>query len=278
MLADVIDALRCPHCREAFTLDCGTARCASGHAFDVARQGHLNLVAGRPATTGDTADMVAARADFLATGNYQPIRDALAKAAAGRRRGLAVEVGAGTAYYLAGVVGDGAGVALDVSPYAARRAAKAHPRIGSVQTDAWQALPVRDRVADVVLSVFAPRNPAEIARILTPDGVLLVVTPNQPHLRELVGALGLIGVDEHKDRRLRDSLGARFARTAATELTWAMELDRRAVGQLVAMGPSAWHTDAGALAARVAELAEPVAVTASVTVSAWCALSESVRM
>jgi len=269
VLADVIEALRCPHCREPFTLDGGTARCRAGHAFDVARQGHLNLVTGKPATTGDTAEMIAARADFLASGNYAPIRSALAEAVAGRRGGLAVEVGAGTAYYLAGVVGDGAGLALDVSSYAARRAAKAHPRIGSVQTDAWQELPVRDGVADMVLSVFAPRNAAETARILAPGGALLVVTPNPAHLRELVAVLDLVRVDEQKDRRLADTLGAAFVRAAATDLTWQLDLDAATVTRLVAMGPSAWHTDRAALGKRIAALGERIAVTASVTVSVW---------
>ena len=267
MLADVIDALRCPHCRQPFVLEPGTARCATGHAFDVARQGHLNLVTGRTANTGDTAAMVAARADFLATGNYQPIRDALAAAAPGR--GLAVELGAGTAYYLAGLVGDGTGLALDVSTYAARRAAKAHPRIGSVQADAWQDLPVRDRAADVVLSVFAPRNPAELARIVAPDGVLLVVTPNAAHLGELVGVLGLVRVDEEKDRRLAAGLGTAFTRTGDTVIEWRMTLDRQAVRDVVEMGPSAWHTDPDELADRLATLPDPVEVTASVTLSCW---------
>nr|WP_229783712.1 23S rRNA methyltransferase [Pilimelia anulata] len=57
-------------------------RCARGHSFDVARQGYVNLTAGRAPHTGDTAAMVAARADFLAAGHYRPIAAALAAAAA----------------------------------------------------------------------------------------------------------------------------------------------------------------------------------------------------
>jgi SAM-dependent methyltransferase len=209
--------------------------------------------------------MVAARTDFLASGNYEPLRQALV--AASSAEGLVVEVGAGTAYYLAGVVAAGPrrGLALDVSAYAARRAAKAHERIGAVVCDAWQRLPVRDGVASVLLDVFAPRNAAEIARILAPGGVLLVVTPNAGHLRELVGVLGLVRVDEDKERRLAGSLGDLFTRTGSDALEWTMTLDHRTARHLVAMGPSAWHTDACA----VDGLPEPVVVTASVTLSRW---------
>lgn len=208
MLADVIDALRCPHCAEPLTLQAGTAGCRNRHSFDVARQGYLNLMSGP--SLGDTADMVAARADFLATGNYSPILDALVSAASGRD-GLVVEIGAGTAYYLAGVMSGGQhGVALDVSRYAARRAAKAHPGIGSVMADVWHGLPVRDGAASVVLDVFAPRNATEIARIMAPDGLFLLVTPNRSHLHELVDALDLIGIDDAKEARIASTLGTRL--------------------------------------------------------------------
>ena len=265
MLEAVVDVLACPHCAQSLSLDSGTARCSAGHAFDVARQGYLNLLTRPAPNPGDTADMVAARTDFLASGNYEPIRRALVESVVAD--GLVVEVGAGTGYYLAGVVAAGVrtGLALDVSPYAARRAAKAHERIGAVVCDAWQRLPVRDGAASVVLDVFAPRNAAEIARVLAPGGVLLVVTPNAGHLRELVGVLGLVRVDEDKDRRLAGTVGDLFIRTGSESLEWTMTLDRQTARHLVAMGPSAWHTDLS----RIVELPEPVVVTASVTLSRW---------
>src|SRR4029450_345113 len=147
VLEAVVDVLACPHCARSLSLDSGTARCPTGHAFDVARQGYLNLLPRPAPNAGDTAAMVAARTDFLASGNYEPICRALIGACSGE--GLVVEVGAGTGDYLAGVVAAGPrrGLALDVSAYAARRAAKAHERIGAVVCDAWQRLPVRDGVA-----------------------------------------------------------------------------------------------------------------------------------
>ncbi len=278
MEADLVAVLRCPVCGDALALSDRTARCPRGHAYDLAKQGYLNLLpSASTGIDGDSAAMIGARTVFLGGGHYAPIRDALILAAAcdglqvdGDE--LVVEVGSGTAYYLAGVVGASAGrrgIALDVSRYAARRAAKVDPRIGSVVCDAWQELPLLDDSAHLMLNVFAPRNAAEMARVLAPGGTLLVVTPNQEHLKELVGVLGLVKVDEEKERRLHESLAGKFDRTGSEVVETVMRLDRIAVEQLVLMTPSARHLNHRELAARIAGLREPAIVTLSVTLSTW---------
>ena len=47
-------------------------------------------------------------------------------------------------------------------------------RAAAVVADSWARLPVRDGVLDRVLVVFAPRNGPEIARVLRPEGRLVV--------------------------------------------------------------------------------------------------------
>ncbi len=94
-------------------------------------------------------------------------------------------------------------------------AARAHRRIGAVGCDAWRPLPVADAAAGLVLNVFAPRDGAELRRILRPDGALLLVTPAADHLAELIGPLGLLSVDERKPERLADKLGPYFERPAS---------------------------------------------------------------
>ena len=49
----------------------------------------------------------------------------------------------------------------------------------------------------------------------------------------------------------------------------------RFVASLVAMGPSAWHTDPEALRGRIAALAEPVRVTAAFEVRVFDSRDES---
>jgi 23S rRNA (guanine745-N1)-methyltransferase len=279
-VAEVLDLLRCPACRQPFTDDGGGVRCASGHRFDLARQGYLNLLGARPPQHADTPAMVAARERFLGGGGYAPVAAALAEAAGS---GLAatrgsrpaapalVEVGAGTGYYTAALLEalGGRAVALDISVAAARRAARAHPRLGAVVADAWADLPLADGVADVVASVFAPRNPDEFARVLRPGGVLVVVTPRPDHLREVRHALGLLEVEPAKQERLAASLADRFEPAAEVDVRYESRWERSAVLDLVAMGPNAFHLDPDELAARAADLPDPLPTTVAVVVSTW---------
>ena len=199
VLDDVVGYLRCPQCGNGLTRTDGSLRCPAGHCFDIARQGYVNLLQrGAAGGAGDTAAMVRARREFLSTGYFAPIAVALADAAAasvaGRSKGCVVDVGAGTGYYLAALLArlsGHAGLALDVSRPALRVAARAHGRIGAVGCDAWRPLPITDSAADLVLNVFAPRDGAELRRILRPEGRLLLVTPAADHLSELTEPLGL---------------------------------------------------------------------------------------
>ncbi|RAO16226.1 putative RNA methyltransferase [Micromonospora noduli] len=280
----ILDRLRCPVCGEPLTEatagTTGALRCPRRHSFDIARQGYVNLLAGRAPHVGDSAEMVAARADFLAAGHYDPISAALSDAAteaAGRLRAsptpdfgaypLVVDAGAGTGRYLGAVLAalpDAVGLALDVSKPALRRAARAHPRAAAALADTWQRLPLADASTAVLLNVFAPRNGPEFHRVLDPAGALLVVTPDTDHLAELVDVLDLLRVDPDKADRVAASLGGHFTPVSSAVHRAELALTRPEVATLVGMGPSAWHTDPAALATRLAALPEPVRVTVAV--------------
>lgn len=267
MLADVASLLRCPHCLGTLTLRERQLRCAQGHAFDVARQGYVNLLP-RPAATGsgDSAAMVQARASFLSGGHYDRFAHAVADAVneAGSPDEPVAEVGAGTAYYLAGVLDrrTGPGVALDVSPAAARRAARAHPRAGSVVADAWTWLPLADGCIGAALVAFAPRSGGQLARVVRPAGRVVVLVPASDHLVELRSTLGLLDVDPRKSERLGASLGDDFVPVGQRQVRWTTSLQRSDVRDLVLMGPNAFHRTSD-LDARIAALPEHLSVTVS---------------
>ena len=271
-LETIVELLACPRCAEPMRLADATLRCASGHAFDVARQGYVNLSGSSPPRNADTAAMVAARDRFLAAGCFTPVAEVLARVAGARSPRTVLDCGAGTGFYLRRLLTDlpdARGVALDVSVPAARRAARAHPRIGAVVADAWRRLPLADHCLDAVISVFAPRHRCEFHRVLHQTGRLVTVSPLPEHLAEIRGPLGLLDIPADKPDRLATGLAGWFAEVHREEVTTLNSWPRAVIADLVAMGPNAFHLDPATITARVARLPEAVAVTVSVSVSRW---------
>ena len=149
-----------------------------------------------------------------------------------------MEVGSGTGHYIGAFLDASArslGLATDISPAACRRAARRSPRLGAVVADVWSGLPVATAVLDAVLCVFAPRNPAEFARLVFPGGRLVVVTPRSDHLRELREAFGLLSIGREKLDRLDSSMTS-FDLMDREELTLPLELSAELL-------PASWRWD-----------------------------------
>jgi 23S rRNA (guanine745-N1)-methyltransferase len=272
-LAAATAYLRCPVCADRLHLGVSQLTCGSSHGFDIARHGYVNLTAGRAGPgTADTSAMVAARDRFLGRGHYQPLAAAVQSLAARHDTGipgLVTDLAGGTGYYLAGTLDalpDRHGACLDLSVPALRRAARVHPRAAAIGADVWRPLPLADRSAALVLSIFGPRNPAETGRILSPGGALIVALPCPGHLLELRRPLGMIGIDRHKLQRLAGSYPG-YAQLGVISVNYQLSLDHADLTALVSMGPSARHIVPQALADRISALPSPC--TATVDLQIW---------
>lgn len=262
-MSDGFDWLLCPHCREPLQVDGPVAHCAHGHSYDLARHGYLNLLGRAQGLNADSAEMVARRDAFLARGHYVPIAEALVTQVGQPPGARILEVGAGTGWYLARVLDtlpEAAGLGMDVSVPAARRLARCHGRARAVVADAWQPLPLRDGCCDVLLSVFAPRNPAEFARVLAPAGRMVTVTPRPGHLRDARERLTLLEVEPDKGQRMERTLGEFFDRGESVDVDIDLELSSEEMADLVGMGPNAHHAH---------KVPEAMAVRAEVAVTTW---------
>ena len=92
----------CPKCKGALIEKCGTFLCESGHSFDIARAGYINLLPPSGAKThGDNKEMVAARRDFLNTGHYLPLAERISELARihFKKNARVLDVGCGEGYY-----------------------------------------------------------------------------------------------------------------------------------------------------------------------------------
>ncbi len=215
--------------------------------------------------------MVAARGRFLSSGCYEAVRRAVVEKAAATapEGGALVDAGCGTGYYLAGVLNRLPGfwgLGLDTSAFALRAAARVHERAAAATWDIFRPLPLASAVADLVLDVFAPRNPAEFLRILRPAGRLIVVRPTDRHLAELRDQVPtMVAVDPAKEQRLHQALSPFFEAAATDRVEYSAPLTGQQAQDLLDMGPTAHHLDRAPAPSRPS----PGPVTISVLISEY---------
>lgn len=241
--------LACPTCGGALQFVVDALHCARGHAFDVARQGYVNLLGGPQPANADTSAMVESRERVLASGLFAPVAAEVARRTA--TSAVLAEVGAGTGYYLGAAldaIPGGRGIAFDVSVPAARRAARSHPRAASVVADVWKGLPVLPRRLGAILCVFAPRNLPDFARALGHRGLLVVVTPTPEHLAGVRERYDLLDIEPDKDERLRRQAVGLFDPIMTKRVEYTRAVPAAGVADLIAMGPNAFHGVPGEVA------------------------------
>ncbi len=184
--------LCCPLDGEPLTLSENTWRCASGHSFDVAKQGYVNLLPvqnKRSKDPGDSKSMVQARATFLAQGYYQPLAEAISELVLNKGQQNLLDAGCGEGYYLRHVLDNATTnelkvAALDISKWAVLAAAK-RDKQSTYMVASNSQIPVAEGSIDTLLCVFGFPVDSEFRRVLKPDGRLLMVDPASEHLAEL---------------------------------------------------------------------------------------------
>ncbi len=199
---DLVACLACPVCGAALRVSerGGSLVCTGDnpqgrvHCFDGAADGYVPLAPRHPGG-GDSKEAVRARTSFLSHGYYDSAAEAITRAVSDCTPvgGRVLDAGCGEGFYSARISAAGFAVmGVDLSKFAvgaAARAARALRRhkgqacattlyaVGSVFD-----LPVREGSFDTVTNIFAPCAPPEYARVIRPNGYLMVVGAGERHL------------------------------------------------------------------------------------------------
>ncbi|TRW48781.1 methyltransferase domain-containing protein [Aliidiomarina halalkaliphila] len=168
--------------------------CSAGHTFDYAKEGYLNLLPAqhkRSKDPGDSKAMVQARRTFLEQGFYQGIAQAVANIINAQGAHTLLDAGCGEGYYIRQLAAHTQVVeflGVDISKWAVRAAAKQQrlmPKPSQWVVASNAALPVASGRIDALLCMFGFPMYSEFARVLSPQGYVLLVEPGPDHLIEL---------------------------------------------------------------------------------------------
>lgn len=175
--------LICPVCGEKLMLSDKTMRCGSGHSFDVAKEGYVNLL--RSSKNGDLIgdDKVSARMrrDFLNKGYYAPLMEELCRIF-GDKKGNVLDICCGEGYYTS-ALGNNPNLnvfGFDIAREMVRLAAKRGK--GTYFVANMANIPVAEGTMDNCTHLFAPFNEAAFAKVLKDGGRLYTVIPGRFHL------------------------------------------------------------------------------------------------
>jgi 23S rRNA (guanine745-N1)-methyltransferase len=267
--------LRCPVCRLDLTAAAGSLVCPNRHGFDLAREGYVNLLRRgrrRPATGGDSSAQLRHRDAFLDAGYLDPVASMIAEyvqhdgVVTGDGRWHVLDGGSGTGHHLARIEAalllPAVGLGLDISRDAARHAARRWPRLAFAVADLWGEWPVRCETVDLILSIFAPRNFPEAARVLRRGGWIAVAYPGPEHLLELRHRFGLLNHHAHKGKRLIEAASRLIGSPTTLRHHRQMTLDAAAMRAAIMMGPNAHHIAPWKLAVEIG----PTAVTFDIAI------------
>lgn len=165
--------------------------CATGHSYDIARSGYVNLLQPqdrRSVLAGDSRVAIDARASLLDADVGRALVEAVAERASVLELGsdaIVVDLGCGSGDALAALTGVRTGIGIDLSTAAIDRAARRFSDRTWVVANADRRLPLLDHSVDLVLSIHGRRNPSEVARVLGVGRYLLVAVPSADDLIEL---------------------------------------------------------------------------------------------
>jgi len=179
--------LICPVCGNTLSRVERQYCCENNHSFDIARQGHVNLLVvqqKKSLNPGDTREQVLSRRAFLEAGFYEPIANALCETALELGAGGPIlDVGCGEGYYSTNLAEalNAELTGLDISKEAVRCAAAKYKNATWLCGTAAH-LPVADHSAGVLTSLFALTMPEEFKRVLKSDGYYFQVLAAQDHL------------------------------------------------------------------------------------------------
>ncbi|KRN99929.1 putative RNA methyltransferase [Companilactobacillus kimchiensis] len=178
---------QCPLCGEKLFLNGNSLTCAQNHTFDISKKGFVDFVLNNKQQKNYDRESFENRHLILEQGMYDHIADKMIDLIKHLKLRNILDVGCGEGYYSKKIIelAERNVLAFDISKDSIQLAAK-----GPNSPVEWfigdlAHLPIQNDSINGIIDIFSPANYNEFNRILSSDGYVLKVIPNEYHVQEL---------------------------------------------------------------------------------------------
>ena len=189
---------RCPVCKSELFEKENSYVCSSGHTFDKAKQGYVNLLLANKKHSecpGDSKEMVLSRRSFLESGKYDvfsnKLNEIIGEISVDSQKLSILDCGCGEGYYdgrlteyLEKLKINYELFGFDISKEAVRFSAGKYKNLSLAVASCFD-MPVLSNSFDLAINIFSPMVEAELLRVLKPNGYLIYAVPGREHLMGL---------------------------------------------------------------------------------------------
>ncbi|WP_249313263.1 putative RNA methyltransferase [Lederbergia citrea] len=240
---------RCPICSNQMSMDNDhTLICIKGHSYDLAKKGYIHMLAQSINTKYDKA-LFHSRQKIAESGFFHPLVETIGKLIEkeiGQNHGTAIlDAGCGEGSHLAQiqdyVASDTIGFGADISKEGVQLAASKSTKTIWLVADLANC-PLASDKFPFILNILSPSNYAEFDRLLTDDGFLIKVIPNQDYLKELREVF-------YEEREAFDNektlarFEEKFDLVNSQSVRYSTHLEQPLLNELVKMTPLSWSAN-----------------------------------
>jgi 23S rRNA (guanine745-N1)-methyltransferase len=247
---------QCPICSQAMTIiDLKSLVCSQGHTFDIAKQGYLNLLT-HPLNTHYDKELFDSRRIIAESGFFDPLNEVINELIQNHIRPTnretlkLLDTGCGEGSNLAHIVQrsktqfpvDVLGTGIDIAKEGIMAAAKTYANMIWCVADLARS-PFQEHTFDCILNILSPANYGEFNRLLTENGLIIKVFPQNQYLKEL---REVFYEEEEKQLYSNEKTLARFRDSFQiidqASLHYDFPLSDSLIPHLIRMTPLSWST------------------------------------
>ncbi|WP_058305925.1 putative RNA methyltransferase [Gracilibacillus massiliensis] len=189
LLAEQASLFWCPLCQKDIHVEGTSVICNDGHQFDFAKKGYVNFY-GKPSPPDYDRTLFEARYELIQQGMYDQLHDKITEWLKQQfpEKLHILDVGCGEGSHLKKILNkmgtDSRGIGIDIAKDGIITAAKYHDDVVWTVADLAKS-PFQTNRFDSILNILSPANYQEFNRLLTANGAVVKVIPNQNYLIEI---------------------------------------------------------------------------------------------